>query len=178
MRHLCVAYCLGATILFTSKGIVFFQAGEEMLRSKPNPKAPHGFDHNSYKSSDEVNNLRWENLKEGSYEYEMFKYYAGLAAIRTSFDIFTDKSASFNVYEHNDNSGYNIIIDDGNGGKAVVVINPHAYAIKFTLDGTYHLICNGSSAGTESLGTRSGEISVPGTSGIILVNDKILNSAK
>ena len=169
---------LGATILFTSKGIVFFQAGEEMLRSKPNPKAPHGFDHNSYKSSDEVNNLKWDALKEGSYEYEMFKYYAGLAAIRTSFDIFTDKNASFSVYEHNDNSGYNIIIDDGNGGKAVVVINPHAYAIKFTLDGTYHLICNGSSAGTESLGTRSGEISVPGTSGIILVNDKILNSAK
>ena len=149
-----------------------------MLRSKPNPKAPHGFDHNSYKSSDEINNLKWDALKEGSYEYEMFNYYAGLTAIRTSYDIFTDKNASFTVYEHNDNAGYNIIIDDGNGGRAVVVINPHAYAIKFNLNGTYHMVCDGTVAGASSLGTRSGEISVPGYSGMIFVNEKVLNSGK
>ena len=169
---------LGATILYTSKGIVFYQAGEEFLRSKPNSKDPNGYDRNSYKSSDEVNNLKWNVLKEGSYEYEMFKYYAGLSAIRTSFDIFTSKKASFIVYEHSDNLGYNIIIDDGNGGRAIVVINPHAYNIKFNLNGTYHMICDGAVAGTTSLGTRSGEISVPSYSGMIFVNDQILNNPK
>ena len=169
---------LGATILYTSKGIVFYQAGEEFLRSKPNDKDPNGYDRNSYKSSDEVNNLKWDVLKEGSNEYNMFKYYAGLSAIRTAFSIFTDKSASFKVYEHNDNSGYNIIIEDSNGGKAIVVINPHAYNIKFNLNGTFNMICDGTNAGTTSLGTRSGEISVPSYSGMIFVNDQILNNPK
>ena len=167
---------LGATILFASKGIVFFQAGEELLRSKPNAKAPHGFDHNSYKSSDEVNNIRWDVLKEGSNEYAMFQYYAGLCAIRTGFDIFTDKNASFKVYEHKDNPGFNIIIEDGKGGKAVVVFNAQAYQNSFTLDGTYHMICDGTVAGTTSLGTRSGQIGIPGYSGCIFVNDQVLNS--
>ena len=168
---------LGATILFVSKGIVFFQAGEELLRSKPNPKAPHGYDHNSYKSNDEVNNLRWETLKEGSNEYNMFKYYAGLCAIRTDFDIFTNY-ATFVTYEHNDNSGFNIIISDGRGGKAVVVVNPQTNDINFTLDGTYHMVCNGSQAGTTSLGTYSGQIKVSGYSAYIFVNTQVLNSAK
>ena len=167
---------LGATILFTSKGIVFFQAGEEMLRTKPNEKAPNGFDHNSYKSSDEINNLKWDTLKEGSIQYEMFKYYAGLCAIRTSFDIFTDKNASFMVYEHQDNSGYNIIIDDGRGGRAVVVVNPHAYNINFTLDGSYHMICDGSQAGISSLGVVSGDVSIKGYSACIFVNTQVLNN--
>ena len=167
---------LGATILYTSKGIVFYQAGEEFLRSKPNSKDPNGYDRNSYKSSDEINNLKWDVLKEGSYEYEMFKYYAGLSAIRNSFSIFTDQNASFNAYPHNDNPGYNIIIDDGNGGKAVVVVNPQAFNMTFTLDGTYHMICDGTIAGLTSLGEKSGRVSIPAYSACIFVNDKVLNN--
>ena len=169
---------LGATILFASKGIVFFQAGEEMLRSKPNEKSPHGFDHNSYKSSDEVNNIKWDVLKEGSNEYNMFKYYAGLCAIRTGYDIFTDKEASFLVYEHTDNAGFNIIIEDGNGGKAVIVFNPLGYNIKFNLNGSFHMLCDGNNASASSLGVKEGEISVPSYSGMIFVNEQVLNSAK
>ena len=167
---------LGATILYTSKGIVFYQAGEEMLRSKPNPKDPNGYDRNSYRSSDEVNNLKWDALKPGSDEYAMFQYYAGLSAIRTDFDIFTNYT-SFKVYEHNDNLGYNIILEDGRGGKAVVVINPHNYDIRFNLNGTFNMVCNGTTAGTTNLGVRSGEISVPAYSGMIFVNDQVLRSA-
>ena len=169
---------LGATILYVSKGIVFYQAGEEMLRSKPNAKDPNGYDRNSYRSSDEVNNLKWDTLKEGSNEYNMMLYYSGLSAIRRSFDIFTAKNTSFKAYTHNDNLGFNIIIDDGNGGKAVVVVNPQANSINFTLDGTYHLICDGKTAGTSSLGTRSGSISVPAYTAYIFVNDKVLNNPK
>ena len=167
---------LGATILYVSKGIVFYQAGEEMLRSKPNEKDPNGYDRNSYRSSDEVNNLRWDALKPGSDEYNMMVYYSGLSAIRNNFGIFTDNSASFTTYTHNDNAGFNIIISDENGGKAVVVVNPQANSITFSLDGSYHLVCNGTKAGTESLGTYNGTISVPGCSAYIFVNDQVLNS--
>ena len=169
---------LGATILYTSKGIVFYQAGEEMLRSKPNSKSPTGYDHNSYKSSDEINNLKWDSLTPTSNEYQMFKYYAGLSAIRTKFDIFTNHKASFMVYEHNDNLGYNIIITDSNGGKAIVIVNPQSTSINFTLDGTYNLICDGVTAGTTSLGTKSGNINIPAYSAYILVNDQVLNNPK
>ena len=170
---------LGATILYVSKGIVFYQAGEEMLRSKPNVKDPNGYDRNSYRSGDEVNNLRWDALKPGSNEYNMMLYYSGLSAIRNSFGIFSDNSASFKAYTHNDNLGFNIIINDANGGQAVVVVNPQANNISFTLpEGSYHLVCNGTTAGTSSLSTHSGSISIPAYSAYILVNDQVLNNPK
>ena len=172
---------LGATILMVSKGIAFMQAGEEMLRTKPNSTYPNGYDHNSYKSSDEINNLKWDTLNPengGSNEYNMYLYYAGLISIRRGFDIFTNHTVSFKTYEHKDNAGFNIIIDDGHGGKAVVVVNPHAYAINFTLDGNYHMICDGTKAGTASLGTYSGSVRISGYSAYIFVNDVVLNGAK
>src|SRR5690606_33070051 len=55
-------------IVLTAQGIPFIHAGDEMLRSK------YG-DHNSYKSPDAVNMIRW-NLKA---EFRpVFDYYAGL----------------------------------------------------------------------------------------------------
>jgi pullulanase len=168
---------LGATILFTSKGIVFFQAGEEMLRSKPNAKCPTGYDHNSYKSSDEINNLKWETLDGKSLESQMVDYYAGLCAIRTKMNIFTDHTANFSVYKHNDNAGYNIIIRDNNGGVAVIVFNPDNTAKNFTLpSGDFHMIGDGVVCGITSLDVVNGQISIPGYSAKIFVNDKVLNS--
>ena len=170
---------LGATILFASQGIVFFQAGEEILRTKPNEKAPTGFDHNSYKSSDEINNLKWDTIdsEANTNEYQMMMYYAGLCAIRTKMNIFTDHTADFHAYAHSNNSGFNIVIKDSNGGVAIIVVNPQAYQVDFNLpDGSYHMICNGSTAGIESLGVGSGTIKVPGYSAVIYVNQQVLDS--
>ena len=50
---------LGAAIMMISKGATFWQAGEEMLRTKDG-------DENSYKSSDKINNMDWSHLKKGS----------------------------------------------------------------------------------------------------------------
>ncbi len=167
---------LGATILYVSKGIVFYQAGEEMLRTKPNDKYDTGYDHNSYKSSDEINNLKWNTLKEGSDEYNMFKYYAGLSSIRRSLDIFTDNTV-FKTHAHTDNSGFSITIEDGNGGYALVIVNPDQYAsISYGLDRSYELICDGVTAGTESLGTHSGSVTVPPLSAYILVTSNLLGN--
>ena len=164
---------LGATILFASRGMVFFQAGEEMLRTKPNSKYDTGYDHNSYKSSDEINNLKWNTLKPGSNEYDMFRYYAGLAAIRTQIDIFSNAPV-FKTYAHTNNSGLSIKMEDNKGGKAYVIVNPSNNAIKYTLDGTYSLICNGTTAGVTSLGTCSGEITIPAGCAYILVTSNLL----
>ena len=167
---------LGATIIFASRGIVFFQAGEEMLRSKPktNKDGTHALDPNSYKSSDETNNLKWNTLKPGSDEYDMFQYYAGLTAIRTKIDIFTNATI-FQTYAHGDNSGLSIKMEDGKGGKAYVIVNPGNNPIQYKLDGTYSLICNGTTAGVTAIGNPlSGTISVPAGSAYILVTSNLL----
>ena len=65
----------GISIIMIGKGIPFFLAGEEMLRSK-------GGDSNSYKSSDEVNNIRWDDLTPGSDVMAMRDFYRGLIRIR------------------------------------------------------------------------------------------------
>lgn len=71
---------LAAAIIFTSQGIPFFQAGEEMGRSK------YG-DGNSYKSNSLINDIRWDRLIRFG---ELTDYYRGLIRIRKSFSPFTD----------------------------------------------------------------------------------------
>jgi hypothetical protein len=65
-------------------------------------------------------------------------------------------------------------MEDGRGGKAYVIANPGNSAISYTLDGTYTLICNGTTAGVTSLGTMSGTISVPAGCAYILVTSNLL----
>ena len=66
---------LAAAIVMTSQGTPFFQAGEELLRSKPLPEG--GFDHNSYKSPDSINSIKWDTLSDPVYQ-DVVSYYAGL----------------------------------------------------------------------------------------------------
>lgn len=66
---------LTAAIVFTCKGNVFFQAGEEFARTK------NGED-NSYNLSPELNMLDWKR----AYEYEdLQEYYIGLIELRKKF---------------------------------------------------------------------------------------------
>ena len=67
----------GASVIMIGKGIPFFLAGEEFLRSKNG-------DSNSYKSSDEVNNLRWDDLVPGSGAAAMRDFYRALISLRRS----------------------------------------------------------------------------------------------
>ena len=74
---------LGASIVLIGKGTPFFLAGEEMLRTKQG-------DHNSYKSSDKINNLDWNALTEGSLQAQMRAIYRDLIAMRRENSFFTD----------------------------------------------------------------------------------------
>ena len=63
---------LAQTAVFTSQGVPFVLSGEEMLRDKKGV-------HNSYNSSDEVNQLDWNNLKKYP---QVFSYYKNLICLR------------------------------------------------------------------------------------------------
>ena len=78
---------LGASIVMLAKGIPFFLAGEEMLRTKQG-------DENSYRSSDEVNNIVWEALRPGSPEAETAAFYEGLIRMRRENAFLTDPAVT------------------------------------------------------------------------------------
>ena len=160
---------LGATLMMLSKGAVFFQAGEEMLRSKPIGDGK--FDENSYKSSDEINNIRWDLIKDGSMEKEMLEFYKGLIKMRKSYSIFTDNSTviSGEALDETDGRAY-VTINDATGGKALVVINPTPLDMTYDLDCEWNMICNGVKAGAEVIETISDKVNVPAYSAVVLVN--------
>jgi len=157
---------LGAAIVLISKGAPFWQAGEEMLRTKDG-------DENSYKSSDAVNNIDWSVLQEGRREYATMQYYKGLIEMRKSFGIFTNPETEVTAEELG--SGLlAVTFDDGKGGKALAVLNPHNTALPYVLDGQWNLVATATEAGSSALSQESGSVTVDGIGVRIYVNDELL----
>ncbi len=69
---------LAQTAVFTSQGVPFMLAGEEMLRDKKGV-------HNSFESPDSINHLDWDNLKRYP---QVFDYYSRLIALRAHHPAF------------------------------------------------------------------------------------------
>ncbi len=157
---------LGASILMLSKGTPFWQAGEEMLRTKQG-------DENSYMSSDEINNIDWSVLAEGTKQYETMSYYKGLIALRKSYDIFTSPTATVECEDHG--SGMLIVrIKEENGGEALAVINPNNTEIPYALEGEWNLMALELQAGSEVISKESGTVTVAPISTRIYVNDIVI----
>ena len=74
---------LAQTAVFTSQGVPFILAGEEMLRDKKGV-------HNSFRSPDSINRLDWNNLKRYP---QVFDYYSGLISLRKQHPAFRMGSA-------------------------------------------------------------------------------------
>ena len=157
----------GAAILMIAKGTPFWQAGEEMLRTKDG-------DENSYKSSDAINNIDWSVLKEGNMEYDAMLYYKGLIQMRKSFSIFTDTTTQIVSVNEMGSGVVGLTFDDGNGGQALVILNPHNTALPYTLEGSWNLVADGTQAGNTVLSTDTGSITVSGISLRVYVNDALL----
>ena len=154
---------LGAAIVMISQGTPFWQAGEEMMRTKDG-------DENSYQSGDAINNIDWEALAAGSNEYAMMCYYKGLIEMRSAYAIFRSTDSSIISFESLKGGGMVVKYDDGNGNKAVVVINPTAAADTYTLDGQWNLVANATQAGSAVLDTLTGEVTVDACSVLVFVN--------
>ncbi len=75
---------LSAAITLTSQGVPFMLAGEEFARTKLG-------DHNSYKSSPEINKLDWQRSADYA---DIVSYYKGMIQIRNNFDAFSDGSTT------------------------------------------------------------------------------------
>ena len=69
---------LAQTAVFTSQGVPFILAGEEMLRDKKGV-------HNSYCSPDSINEFNWDNLKKYP---QVFEYYRNLIQLRKNHPAF------------------------------------------------------------------------------------------
>ena len=157
---------LGAAILMISKGTPFWQAGEEMLRTK-------GGDENSYKSSDAVNNINWSVLQEGTREFATMQYYKGLIEMRKSYAIFTNPNTQIIKTETLGSGILAVTFDDGKGGQALAIINPHNTGLPYALEGQWNLVATATEAGAAVLAQETGSVTVDAISVRIYVNDKL-----
>ena len=80
---------LGQTVVFTSQGIPFIYAGEELFRTKQGV-------HNSYNSPDAINAIDWSFKTRYS---DLYDYYRGLIALRKAHPAFRLGDADL-VREH------------------------------------------------------------------------------
>lgn len=69
---------LAQTAVFTSQGVPFMLAGEEMLRDKKGV-------HNSFASPDSINEFNWDDLKQYP---QVFEYYSNLIKLRRNHPAF------------------------------------------------------------------------------------------
>ena len=87
---------LAAAFYLTAQGIPFMQAGEEMLRSKPD--AQGGYISNSFKSPDSVNSLKWDLLNRKEY-LDTSEYYKGLITFRKAHPVLR-MTSTYDILSH------------------------------------------------------------------------------
>ena len=157
---------LGAALVLLAQGIPFLQAGQELLRSKPDGNG--GYVHDSYNSPDSVNCIRWDDVTR---RREVMEYYRGLIAIRRKYGEFRMNSAG-EVRER-------ISFEDLGGnafvmriGELILAVNPdrRAYSMKLPR-GVYGVLADGNRASASPFDTlRGGRTAVPKQSILLLDN--------
>jgi pullulanase len=150
-----------------------------MLRSKPLPDGT--FDHNSYKSPDSVNNLKWNDLNQELYQ-DTYRYYQGLIAFRKTHPALrlTDAEQVNNAITPVTDPNSSVLgfqIEGGVNGEQsdglYVIFNPKSEATEMALpEGKWTVYINGEDAGTTPLGTAEGSVSVDPISAMVLVKDR------
>lgn len=167
------------SIVLTAQGIPFFQAGEEMLRSKPAANG-EGFDANSYRSPDSVNSIKWSLKTENK---EVYEYYKGLIAFRKAHSALrmtkTKDIATHLTFLENlkgNAIGYTIM---GSPNKEeaqgiMVVHNGNGKSIEVELPDTdvWKVYINGEKAGTQVLEEVTGTVTVDARSTTVLVKEE------
>ncbi|MGN0489734.1 MAG: type I pullulanase [Ruminococcus sp.] len=165
---------LSATLIYTSQGIPFILAGEEMARTK------HG-DHNSYKSPLSVNAIDWNRVR---IYRNLVEYYKGLIAIRKAYSAFrepTTVTVNNTYFETNGQAiAYTVPnITHGEWDMMAILYNnssePSTVTLKShtTLPTSWVVVANGNKAGTEELKRIDGNmITIPPMTALILVDNK------
>lgn len=165
---------LAGAFAILSQGVPFLQAGEELLRTKPSKNGT--FDHNSYKSPDRVNSIKWDTLNEEAYRSTR-DYYRGLIAFRKahpSLRLRTRDDVNKKVHPvPYDNPHTLTFVIDEDDGRIFVAFHADHQAVSLTLpDGKWHPCIRDDIAGTEPMGDVGGSISVSPLSTLVLTQKK------
>lgn len=161
---------LAQTAVFTSQGVPFILCGEEMLRDKKGV-------HNSYKSSDKINHLDWDNLTRYP---QLYDYYKNLTALRRHHPAFRlgdaalvrqhleflptqDCLVAFRLKDHAGGDSWKNIIVVLNGSREVKTV-----AID---EGQYTVVCRDGVIDENGLGVLSGNTLTVSPQSALIIHD-------
>ena len=165
---------LASAIIYTSQGISFTLAGEEMARSKDG-------DTNSYKSAADLNMIKWQNVVDYA---DVVSYYKGMMQIKSAYSPLTAMDTSYSdkfVFTKSMSTSTNQISFtlandvEGEWNKMAVIYNSANSEAEVTLKDTsvtdWVIIANNQTAGLDSLGEVTGStFTVPARSAIVAVD--------
>ncbi len=154
---------LAAAFSMLSQGVPFFQAGEELLRTKPGQKEL--FDGNSYRSGDKVNALRWDDLDKPEYA-QTSDYYQGLIAFRKAHPalrLTTRNQVWRQVHPQRCDNPHTVafLIDEA-PYELFLAFNADTQTVSLPLpQGPWHVYIQQNQAGTTDLGTVHDQLEIP-----------------
>lgn len=167
---------LSSAIVFTSQGIPFLQAGEEMMRSKVQEDGT--FSENSYNLPDSVNSLKWDNKENAM---EVYEYYKGLIALRKAHPAFrmtTTEDVQNNIRFQNvtDKNVVAYTIDNSPNGESAesifVAFNANKEDVTLQLpEGEWNVYADGEAAGTEIISSVKGSVTISPISAVVLMKE-------
>ena len=160
---------LAQTVVFTSQGVPFIYAGEELMRNKKGV-------HNSYQSPDSINAIDWRYKNDNA---DLFAYYKGLIALRKAHPAFRMGDADMvrKQLEFLPVDGGNLIAyklkDHANGDswkEIVVVFNARTTPAKVSVGaGRYTAVCRNGKINLNGLGVLNGPVvTIPAQSALIM----------
>ena len=168
---------LAAAIEFTSQGILFNLAGQELARTKLG-------DTNSYRSAPTINMINWQNLVDYA---DLVSYYKGLRTIRQNFAPFTAADKSYEKSYHINSSANmanmtNVVaftVDNDTPGqwkKMAVLFNGYHKSTNLALEDTsvknWVVIANNQTAGVTKLYEVTGSKFVVEPNSAVIAVDK------
>ena len=160
---------LAETFVFTSQGVPFIFAGDEVMRDKKGV-------HNSYNSPDSINTIEWKN--KAAYK-EVFNYMKDLIALRKAHPAFRMGDADL-VRKHMEFlpvDGSNLIAfvlkEHANGDEwkdIVVAFNSRKEPAKVNVPkGAYTIVCKDGKINAKGMGKVNGaEVTIPAQSALIM----------
>lgn len=160
---------LAETFIFTSQGVPFIFAGDEMMRDKKGI-------HNSYNSPDSINTIDWRNK---TIHHNVFDYVRELITLRKNHPAFrmgdADKVRQYMEFLPVEGSNLVAFIlkDNANGDSwknIIVAFNSRKEPAKLSIPaGRYTIVCKDGKIKQSGMGQVSGnEIIVPARSAMII----------
>ncbi|MCL2053872.1 MAG: type I pullulanase [Oscillospiraceae bacterium] len=161
---------LAGAIVFLSQGIPLLHAAQDFLRSKPLPGGAV-FDHNSYKSPDAVNSIKWD--RKAKYK-AVFEYYKGLIEFRKAHSALR-MSENAEVAEHlhyfdalpKGVVGFSLTGDDSLE-EIIVFLNNGINPVGLHAFGEYSVYIDAQNAGNTPLYNIEGDYSLAPISAMVL----------